>query len=93
MGDDAKSTVFKMPRNQCEHPGCMKHPCFNVPGSKAGRFCSEHKEESMVDEKHKPCEHPGCIKQPYFNVPCRKARRFCSEHKEESMVDVKNKTR
>ena len=30
----------------------MKVPYFNVPGSRAGRFCSEHKEEGMVDVKN-----------------------------------------
>ena len=33
---------------KCEHPGCMKQPGYNVPGSKAGRFCSGHKEGGMV---------------------------------------------
>ena len=69
----------------------MKQPCFNVPGCKSGRFCSEHKEEGMVDLKHNTCEHHGCMKRPSFNVPGSKACRFCSEHKEEGMV--KNKRR
>ena len=38
---------------KCEHPGCVKVPSFNAPGSRAGRFCSEHKEGGMVDVKYK----------------------------------------
>ena len=57
----------------------MKHPYFNVPGVKTGRFCSEHKEEGMVDIKNKMCEHPHCVKRPHFNVPGSKTGRFCSE--------------
>ena len=82
-----------MSENKCEHHSCMKVPTFNVPGSKARRFCSKHKEEGMMDVTIKKCEHPGCIKQPAFNVPGSKAGRFCSEHKEEGMVNVKRSGR
>ena len=79
-------------RNLCENLGCMKLPCFNVQGCKPGRFCSKHKEESMVDVKHAKCQHPTCMKQPYFNVPGSKADKICSGHKEESMANVKDRT-
>ena len=64
----------------------MKQPYFNVSGSNTGRFCSEHKEEGMVDVKNKTCEHLGCMKRPHFNITGLKSGRFCSKHKEEGMV-------
>ena len=68
----------------------MKSPVYNVPGSKTGRFCSEHKEEGMVNVKSMKCEHPGCMKEPCFNVPGSKTGILCSEHKEEGMVNLKH---
>lgn len=38
----------KSPR--CETPGCKKQPCCGHLGAKA-RFCSEHKQEGMVNLK------------------------------------------
>ena len=39
----------------------MKRPHFNITGLKLDRFCSEHKEEGMVDVKNNMCELLACI--------------------------------
>ena len=62
----------------------MKRPSFNVPGTKTGRFCSEHKEEGMVNVRLKICEHHGCMKWPVFIFPGSrdsKPGRFCSRRR------------
>ena len=79
--------MVNVKNRKCENLGCMKEPYFNVPGSKAGRFCSKHKHAGMVDVKNKRCEHPGCKKRPYFNDLGSNDGMFCSEHKEAGVVD------
>ncbi len=51
-------------------------PNFNFAGEKGGLYCSQHKQEGMIDIKHKRCMHPDCPKRPSFNytgAPCTPA--------------------
>ena len=66
----------------------MKGPNFNKPGETIGIFCKEHKEEDMIDIKHKRCAREGCTKWPGFNVPGEKAGKFCKKHKLDGMTSV-----
>jgi hypothetical protein len=59
----------------CEHDGCTKHPAFNNPGEKGGRFCAAHKLGGMINVKSKVCEHDGCAKIPSFGDPGERAGR------------------
>ena len=78
--------------SKCAHAGCAKQPVYNVPGSRTGLFCSEHKEPAMVDVKSRTCAHAGCETCPSYNVPGSRIALFCAEHKEPAMVNVKSKT-
>ena len=50
-----------------------------------------HKEENMVDVKHKTCIHEGCKTRPIYNKEGEKKALYCSEHKLEGMVNVIDK--
>jgi len=52
------------------------------------RVCATHKEDGMVNVKHKRCEK--CNKHPTYGYPGEPAR-FCTAHKEGDMIDVKSK--
>ena len=63
--------LAKKMRAASEPAGCTKLPCFDVPDSKEGMFCSEeseHKVTGMVEQEMHPC----CMKPPVFNVPVSK---------------------
>lgn len=51
----------------CEHEGCPKAPCFNLPGCTPGVLCRTHRLEGMVDVKHKR----------YGPAPLRRCRSRC----------------
>eukprot|EP00903_Cladosiphon_okamuranus_P020319 g18643.t1 len=76
---------------RCGYPGCNKHPSYGVEGSKAKKFCFEHKKEGMVDVVSKRCGHPGCNKLPTYGVEGSNTVEFCAEHKKDGMVDIINK--
>ena len=54
-------------------------------------YCSNCKDQGMIDVVHKKCKHEGCNSQPYFNLPGETKGLFCSKHKDEGMIDVVNK--
>ena len=70
--------------------GCDKHPSFGEEGTRNRRFCSEHKQEGMVNVRHRRCEVEGCDRRPSFGAEDARAR-FCSDHKQEGMQNVANK--
>ena len=77
---------------KCQHPECGTRPSYNYQGQKKGRFCTQHKEDGMVDVKNSTCEHLECGKQPVYNYQGEKKGRFCTQHKEDEMVNVKSST-
>lgn len=52
---------------KCGFEGCMRMPNFNFAGEKGGLYCSQHKQDGMIDIKHKRCMFPDCTKRPSFN--------------------------
>jgi hypothetical protein len=74
----------------CEHEGCTKQPCYNLPTEHFGKFCATHKTNDMVNVRERRCEHDGCIKKPFYNLPSETKGRFCKNHKGEDMIDVLN---
>lgn len=60
-------------------------------GKTKGIFCTEHKDQSMINVVDKTCLFEGCTKQPCFNYDGEQKGVFCAEHKQQNMVDVKNK--
>jgi hypothetical protein len=69
----------------------MKLPTFNLPTETKGTYCFEHKQENMIDVKHKRCQFENCMKRPNFNLPTETKGIYCFEHKQENMINVKNK--
>lgn len=76
---------------KCEQFECKKQPHFNHEGESIARFCSQHKDDGMVDVISKRCENLECKKRPHFNHEWKSVARFCSQHKEMDMVDVISK--
>lgn len=77
----------------CAYDGCSKYPSFNLPTKTKGIYCSDHKQENMIDikNKNKKCAHGKCNKQSNFNLPTETKGLYCSEHKKENMINVKSK--
>ncbi|CAM9296525.1 unnamed protein product, partial [Sphacelaria rigidula] len=71
---------------RCEFAGCTKWPLYAFEGEKA-KYCSQHKDEGMVDVRSRRCQEPSCTRQPSFGFEHQKPR-FCAAHKDEGMVDV-----
>ncbi|CBJ29373.1 EsV-1-7 [Ectocarpus siliculosus] len=71
---------------RCEHSGCTKWPLYAFEGEKA-KYCSQHKDEGMVDVRSRRCQEPSCTRQPSFGFEHQKPR-FCAAHKDVGMVDV-----
>jgi len=94
--DDVKEDKEdKKTSRSCKEDGCEKRASYGTINEKA-EYCATHKEEGMVDVKHKRCEGKNadgtpCTTQPAFDIEGGKGR-FCKEHKEEGMVDVKHKS-
>lgn len=60
-----------------------------MPGQKPV-VCSDHREEGMVDLKHKLCVIDGCNRHPYYGEPNGKPD-YCSQHKTEAMTNLRSR--
>ncbi len=74
---------------RCAFNNCNTQAYFNIEGE-SPKYCSEHKEENMIDVRSKKCEFNGCNKKSYYNIE-GEISKYCSEHKEENMVNVISK--
>ena len=74
----------------CKHADCKKVAVFNFASKTKGVYCFHHKEEGMVDVKHKKCLE--CKKIPAFNVEGETNGVYCADHKKKGMVNVVSKT-
>jgi hypothetical protein len=79
-------------QKNCEHEGCTKQPCYNLPTEHFGKFCATHKTIQMVNVRERRCEYDKCIKKPFYNLPSETKGRFCKEHKKDDMIDVLSKS-
>ena len=75
----------------CFHPNCRVRPIYNKEGETKALYCSEHKEDGMVNVKSPRCIHEGCKVRPNYNKEGETKGLYCSRHKLEGMVDVKHK--
>ncbi len=66
-------------KNICET--CGINAIFNYPEFSFGARCSQHKELTMQDIKHKRCLFEGCEKIPWYGAEGVKTGTFCAEHK------------
>lgn len=73
----------------CMEEGCKKQPTFGLPGEPA-QYCSAHKRDGMIDEKHPRCIHAGCEKQCAYGFPGQRPQ-YCASHKLDDMEEVKAK--
>ena len=79
-----------MPR--CRVADCnIKYALYNLPGESPGICCAKHKEDGMIDVKHKKCLYENCNIRPNYNYENEKTGVYCSEHKLKDMIDVINK--
>jgi len=76
---------------KCKFIGCKTHACFNNEGETIGLYCAKHKEEGMVDIKHKRCAFKDCKTRPNFNEEGESEGLYCAKHRKNGMVDVKHK--
>jgi hypothetical protein len=76
----------------CKENGCKVQPIYNKEGESKALYCSTHKQEGMVDVKHKKCIYQNCKVQPTYNKEGESKALYCSSHKQEDMVNVRDKT-
>lgn len=72
---------------KCQFENCMKHPTFNLPTETKRIYCFEHKQENMIDVKHKRCQFENCKELSLFGY-INKRPQFCQEHKQENMINL-----
>jgi hypothetical protein len=70
---------------------CKKGASFNNEGETKALYCNEHKEEDMVDVRHKMCIHPGCKTRPAYNIKGEEKALYCNRHKSSDMVNISEK--
>ena len=46
--------------------GCTKLPSFNFPGQTPASRCGTHREEGMVNVRHRVCQHEGERLSPHL---------------------------
>ena len=74
----------------CFNENCNKTAIFNILGT-SPKFCANHKEEHMINLKHKHCEFTGCNTLANYNLDGEKKGKFCSIHKLDHMVNISSK--
>jgi len=68
-----------------------KQPTYNFENERIAKFCFIHKEENMIDIKHKTCKHENCKTRPCYNLENETKALYCIIHKQENMVDIVHK--
>jgi hypothetical protein len=80
-------------KHTCSYEGCgVRHPQFNVKGSKRGERCLKHKTACMFNVMAPLCTHPGCEERATLAEPGDRGAVRCKEHRSPTMVSVKRKT-
>ncbi len=72
-------------------PVCSKQAIFGFAKTDKQLYCSDHKEDEMIDVKNKRCIEDNCTKRPTFNVEGETKALYCSKHKDDDMIDVISK--
>lgn len=73
----------------CRHPECGKRAHFGIERKKP-LYCSNHKQENMIDVIHNVCLSPDCNLLAYFGIK-EGPSQYCSKHKSPEMIDVLHK--
>ena len=68
--------------------GCTKLPSFNFPGMTPAARCGTHREEGMVNVRHRVCQAEGCGTEAKYNLPGEPHGAFCGQHKLKDMERV-----
>ena len=72
----------------CMPAGCTKLPSFNFPGMTPAARCGTHREEGMVNVRHRVCQHEGCGTEAKYNLPGEPHGAYCGQHKLKDMERV-----
>ena len=83
--------MVNVTRKRCSHETCEYIASFNVEGSKTGKYCKQHADDSMININIRHCAHATCSVQPFFNIKGSMVGVYCRKHAEDGMVDVRNK--
>ena len=67
----------------------IKTPCFGLSTDKKATYCSNCKNDDMINIKHQKCIKCK-IKVPCFGLSTDKKATYCSNCKNDDMVDIKN---
>jgi hypothetical protein len=68
--------------------GCNKLPSFNYPGVTPAARCGSHREDGMVNVRHRVCQHEGCGTEAKYNLPGEQHGAYCGQHKLKDMERV-----
>ena len=80
-----------MPR--CRVADCnIKYALYNLPGESPGICCAKHKEDGMIDVKHKKCLYENCNIRPNYNYKDEIKAIYCKIHKLDDMINIISKT-
>ena len=50
--------------------------------------CGSHREEGMVNVRHRVCQHEGCGTEAKYNLPGEQHGAYCGQHKLKDMERV-----
>jgi hypothetical protein len=74
---------------KCEKDGCKNmQPKYNKSGETTGKFCFEHKEDSMINVKAYYCQYKNCTIQASYNYLGETLGKYCIDHIEDGMINV-----
>lgn len=76
-----------MPR--CKITACPStRACYNIKGVTTELFCSEHRQDGMVNVTKPKCIFDGCPVEPSYNFKGETKRLYCAKHKKEGMLHL-----
>jgi hypothetical protein len=82
--------MIDVKNKKCNYDGCCKNKFYNFQNEKSALFCSEHKENGMIDVTHKfnICFYDGCETRPTYNYEGETKGLYCVKHKKVNMINV-----
>jgi hypothetical protein len=77
----------------CIFIDCTKKSAYNYKNENIRLYCSEHKENYMInlDEKSKYCIEENCSTKATYNFENIKKGIYCKIHKKNNMINVTGK--
>lgn len=72
---------------KCSIKDCKSVARYNIKDNKDAKFCTEHKQDNMVNVTSKVCQFDNCMLKATFDIKGGKGA-FCAKHKTADMLDI-----